>query len=130
MTSDKAFAVYIMSNFKRGVLYTGDRARLDADGYVYILGRAKRDAKVFGLRINMDDVEAMLKSHGPVAVVSGREKLIVYCEFGTPAELQHLKAEISGKLRLHSSALDFRRIDKLPTSGSGKTDYTQLPGDR
>ncbi len=109
-----------------GVLHTGDRARLDADGYVYILGRAGRDAKIFGLRISMDDVEGLLKSHGPVAVVNGPDKLIVYCEFGDGAELQCLRTELSAKLRLHQSALDFRRLDKLPTNASGKTDYAQL----
>ena len=109
-----------------GTLRTGDRASLDAEGYVHIVGRAQRDAKVFGLRINLDDVEALLKVHGPAAVVSGPEKLIAYCEFGTAAELQHLRGELSAQLRLHPSALDFRRIDRLPTSGSGKIDYAKL----
>jgi len=109
-----------------GVLYTGDRARLDADGYVYIVGRAKRDAKVFGLRINMDDVEAILKVHGPAAVVSGQDKLIAYCEFGTTPELQRLLHALAAQLRIHPSALDFRRIDRLPTAGSGKIDYAKL----
>jgi len=109
-----------------GVLYTGDRASLDQDGYVSIVGRAKRDAKVFGLRINMDDVEAMLKIHGPAAVVAGDDKLIAYCEFGNQVELEKLQAALSAKLRLHASALDFRRISKLPTSGAGKIDYAKL----
>jgi acyl-coenzyme A synthetase/AMP-(fatty) acid ligase len=110
----------------RGVLATGDRARLDDEGYVYILGRSKRDAKVFGLRINMDDVETLLKTHGPTAVVNGPDKLIVYCEFGDDVELKRLKAGICAQLRLHSSGLEFRRIDKLPTTASGKVDYSQL----
>lgn len=109
-----------------GVLYTGDRAKLDSGGYLYVLGRAARDAKVFGLRINMDEVEAMLKVHGPAAVVSGDDRLIVYCEFGSEVELQLLRAELSGKLRLHSSGLVFHKIGRLPTNSSGKIDYAQL----
>jgi len=109
-----------------GILYTGDRASLDSDGYVHIVGRARRDAKVFGLRLNLDEVETMLKIHGPVAVVSGKDKLIAYCEFGTTAELQRLQSTVSAQLRLHSSALDLRRIASLPTSNSGKIDYARL----
>jgi acyl-coenzyme A synthetase/AMP-(fatty) acid ligase len=112
----------------QGVLATGDRARLDGEGYVYILGRSKRDAKVFGLRINMDDLETLLKVHGPTAVVDGCDKLIVYCEFGDDMELKRLQAGISAQLKLHSQALEFRRIDKLPTTASGKIDYSQLEG--
>jgi long-chain acyl-CoA synthetase len=110
----------------QGVLATGDRARLDDEGYVYILGRAKRDAKLFGLRINMDDVETLLKSHGPTAVVNGTDKLFVYCEFGDDAELKQLQSKMCAQLKLHSSGLVFRRIDKLPTTASGKIDYSQL----
>jgi acyl-coenzyme A synthetase/AMP-(fatty) acid ligase len=110
----------------RGVLATGDRARLDEEGYVYILGRSKRDTKLFGLRINMDDIESLLKAHGPTAVVNGPDRLIVYCEFGDDAELTRLKAEMCLQLKLHTSGLEFRRIDKLPTTSSGKIDYRQL----
>lgn len=109
-----------------GTLYTGDLATLDSEGFAWIIGRAKRDAKVFGLRINMDEVEALLKPRGPVAVVNGPDKLIVYCEFGDDAELRILHAEFASKLKLHTSALDFRRIERLPTNASGKTDYNQL----
>jgi acyl-CoA synthetase (AMP-forming)/AMP-acid ligase II len=93
---------------------------------VYILGRSKRDAKLFGLRINMDDLESLLKAHGPTAVVNGPDRLIVYCEFGDDTELRHLKTEMCLQLKLHSSGLEFRRIDKLPTTSSGKIDYSQL----
>jgi acyl-coenzyme A synthetase/AMP-(fatty) acid ligase len=109
-----------------GLLHTGDHAQLDAEGYVYILGRAKRDAKLFGLRINLDDVESMLRPHGPVAVVDGIGKLIVYCEFGTPAELKKLHGEIAARLSVHGSALDFRSIARLPIGNSGKIDYSKL----
>jgi acyl-CoA synthetase (AMP-forming)/AMP-acid ligase II len=110
----------------QGVLATGDRARLDGAGYVYILGRSKRDAKIFGLRINMDDLETLLKVNGPTAVVNGGNKLIVYCEFGDDVELKQLQASTCLQLKLHGSSMEFRRIGKLPTTASGKIDYSQL----
>ena len=45
-----------------GILYTGDIARRDADGYYYITGRMKRFVKVFGNRVNLDAIEQILKS--------------------------------------------------------------------
>jgi acyl-coenzyme A synthetase/AMP-(fatty) acid ligase len=108
------------------MLLTGDRASLDSDGYAFILCRFKREAKIFGLRINMDEVEAMLKKHGPVAVVNGADKLIIYCEFGNETDLRQLHTEVSAILRLHTSALQLRRIEKLPTGDAGKIDYSRL----
>jgi hypothetical protein len=58
--------------------------------------------------------------------VDGHDKLIVYCEFGDNTKLRHLKTELCLQLKLHSSGLEFRRIDKLPTTSSGKIDYSQL----
>ena len=48
-----------------GILYTGDMAKRDADGFYYIVGRKKRFLKLFGSRINLDEVEQMVKSEFP-----------------------------------------------------------------
>ena len=47
-----------------GVLHTGDMARRDSDGFYYIVGRKKRFLKLFGNRVNLDDVEGLLKQAG------------------------------------------------------------------
>ena len=39
-------------------------AKRDADGFYYIVGRKKRFLKIFGNRVNMDEVENMLKQEG------------------------------------------------------------------
>lgn len=45
-----------------GVLYTGDIAKRDADGFYYILGRKNRFLKLFGFRVSLDETENMVKS--------------------------------------------------------------------
>ena len=43
------------------ILYTGDYAFRDNQGFFYITGRKSRFAKLFGFRINLDDIENILK---------------------------------------------------------------------
>jgi acyl-CoA synthetase (AMP-forming)/AMP-acid ligase II len=109
-----------------GRLETGDRASLDEEGFVSILGRAKRDAKLFGLRVNLDELEAFVKKHGPAAAIAGEDQVFIFCEFGSEQDLQNIRAELAAKLRLNNRAFQFRRVDQLPTNSSGKIDYAQL----
>ena len=109
-----------------GRLFTGDRARLDSEGFVYVLGRSKRDAKVFGLRINLDELETMVKRSGPAAAVGTADHVIIFCEFGDEAVYREICASLAATLKIHRSAFEFRRIDSLPTKNTGKVDYESL----
>jgi acyl-CoA synthetase (AMP-forming)/AMP-acid ligase II len=109
-----------------GKLETGDSAHFDEDGFVFIEGRMKRDAKVFGLRVNLDEVENLLRAHGPTAVVAGSENLLIFCEYGNAEEFARYKQDLATKLRVHHSAFRFQRIDQIPTTPSGKTNYPAL----
>ena len=98
-----------------GRLFTGDRARLDAQGYVFILGRYTRDAKLFGLRVNLDELEALVKQNGPAAAVASSDRVVIFCEFGTEAAHRDIRAALAAKLGIYTSAFEFRHVDRLPT---------------
>ncbi|MDR2650720.1 MAG: AMP-binding protein [Prevotellaceae bacterium] len=109
----------------RGILYTGDLAQRDDDGYYYIVGRKKRFIKLFGNRINLDETESVLKSQcKDCACVGTDDKMIIYItEKGKEDEVKQL---IATKTNIHFSVFDVRYIISIPKNSSGKTIYTEL----
>jgi acyl-CoA synthetase (AMP-forming)/AMP-acid ligase II len=109
-----------------GVLRTGDIGHIDADGFVFLVGRSKRIGKVFGHRVNLDEIETLVRSSGPAAAVGGSDTIWVFCAFGTPDEMEPLRRKVAAMLRIHHTGLQFRCVDAIPTTGSGKIDYGRV----
>ena len=47
----------------KGKLFTGDLAHKDNENYYFITGRKNRISKIFGVRIDLDDIEKQLKKN-------------------------------------------------------------------
>lgn len=109
-----------------GVLHTGDIARVDEDGFYYIVGRKKRFVKVWGNRCNLDAIEQIVKSLGIAegAVVGVDDMITIFVMDSEKEEtILHLLTEKTG---LNTRAFRVRKIDKIPTKESGKIDYLAL----
>ena len=116
---------------QHGELHTGDIGRFDQDGYLYLEGRLKRVAKLFGIRINLDAVERLASEAGAqgtsAAVSLNDEAIVLWCEGETEAvQLDHIARCIAHQLRINHRGVLARRIDKLPLLGNGKIDYRSL----
>jgi acyl-CoA synthetase (AMP-forming)/AMP-acid ligase II len=106
-----------------GVLRTGDLGYLDEDGYLFLMGRSKRIAKVFGVRVNLDEVETIVREGGPAAVVAGDDSIWAFCAFGTAESAERARDELARRFRLNRNALHVMHVDELPVSSAGKVDY-------
>jgi acyl-CoA synthetase (AMP-forming)/AMP-acid ligase II len=106
-----------------GVLRTGDLGHVDDDGCFYVTGRLKRIAKVHGLRVNLDEVEAIVRGGGPAAALgAGEDRLAVFVE-GDP---DAARAALADGLALHGRSVLVHRVEGIPVTASGKVDYQAL----
>ncbi len=113
---------------------TGDIVDIDEEGYVKILGRAKRFAKIAGEMVSLTSVEAMVAkvypddAHAVVAVPDAKkgEKLVL-----VSSRKDADKAALSAYAAEHGmSELSVPKVikyaEKIPVLGSGKTDYASV----
>lgn len=108
-----------------GRLMTGDLGYFDIDGFFYVTGRTKRISKVYGLRINLDEVESAAHALGPVAAVSDDQTIVLYHE-NTDIAPDDILGELSTRFKLNVNTFVFRRVDRLPLKANGKVDYSNL----
>jgi long-chain acyl-CoA synthetase len=113
-----------------GELITGDIARVDAAGFFYIMGRIKRIAKLFGQRVNLQDIEVELEKTFPyrIGAIDVKDKLGLLVEDPAQGEvdLKACKSHIATYLRVPPVAIVIQQIDQLPLTASGKKDYSAL----
>ncbi|HEY0953584.1 MAG TPA: AMP-binding protein, partial [Roseateles sp.] len=108
-------------------LRTGDLARRDADGFHWITGRLKRFVKLFGHRVNLDEVEQMLRARGLQAGVVGRDDRLQLALVGLDADAcQALARELAAQLRCAHHAVQAWPVDALPLGSNGKPLYARL----
>ena len=106
-------------------LQTGDIAYYDEDGFYFIVGRIRRFVKLFGNRVNLDDIENLLKGNGIESACVGRDNyLIVYILDSKHISLT--KDFLFTKLGIHFSVFEIRLINNIPKNSSGKTLYSKL----
>ncbi|MGI2296573.1 AMP-binding protein [Paenibacillus sp. GXUN7292] len=109
-----------------GILRTGDIAKFDQDGFYYIVGRKQRFLKLFGLRINLDEVEQLLLSKGYNNACSGDdEKMLVYVV--EPANTNEISTLITELIGVNKSGFKIVPITEIPRNESGKILYASLP---
>lgn len=108
-----------------GELHTGDMAKRDAKGFYYIVGRKKRFLKLFGSRVNLDEVEGLLNRAGiPCACAGMDDRLDIYITDGSL--LGQAERFIKEHTAINPNGFQLHLIDKIPRNDSGKVLYSAL----
>lgn len=108
-------------------LHTGDLARRTPEGLYELVGRKSRFLKLFGLRVDLDQVERVLAAEHIEAACTGSDQALVVAVQGVssassarPAELiRHRFGLPAGSIRVH-------RVNRFPRLPNGKLDYQAI----
>ncbi|MEM0921476.1 MAG: AMP-binding protein [Pseudomonadota bacterium] len=110
-----------------GWLRTGDLARIDPDGAVHILGRAKELIIRGGFNIYPPEVEAALSLHPDVAQAAvigrpsqGDEEVLAFVQTTAPVSQQALQDWLRTDLAPYKIPTRILLVDTLPTAPTGK----------
>jgi hypothetical protein len=102
-------------------LHTGDIARRGPDGLYEVIGRSSRFVKMYGLRIDLQGVEAALRDHGVMAFCTDvDDRLAVAVTGHDEAEVQRIAAAAAG---VPAGAVHAISVEELPMLPSGKAHY-------
>jgi acyl-coenzyme A synthetase/AMP-(fatty) acid ligase len=108
----------------QGTIMTGDSGYLDQDGYLYVTGRLSRIAKLLGMRIDLDEIQACLD--GAAAVDADDHALYVFVENEAPSGLEERLAALLKRLRVPSHCAQIHVLAQLPRNEAGKIRYATL----
>ena len=116
----------IKGDERNGILMTGDMAQFDDDGFFYIVGRKKRFLKIYGNRVNMDEMDQMIKGEFGIEVATSGidDHMYLFVTDGQYAD--KVKDFVVAKTKLNPVAFKVITIDEIPKNDSGKTLYKDL----
>lgn len=111
---------------RHGRLETGDMAQFDADGFYYIVGRKKRFLKIYGNRVNLDEIDRLIKGEFEIEVASAGVDDHMYIFITDEKMADPVREFVIEKTKLNPVAFKSIVIDEIPKNDSGKTLYKEL----
>jgi acyl-CoA synthetase (AMP-forming)/AMP-acid ligase II/acyl carrier protein len=110
------------------VLLTGDIACRTQHDLFYLVGRTKRFVKLFGLRINLDDVQSFVKNSYPHSAVTGDDNAIIIALETADDNVDStlLLTLLSEHYALPREKFIFITFNSIPLLSNGKYDFKTI----
>lgn len=121
-------------NAQERIYRTGDLARWRPDGTLEFLGRRDGQVKLRGYRIELDEIEEVLRRQSGVAAaavklapVAGEPQLIAYLSAKAGLDDEAVRRACQEALPVYMVPSLFVRLQTMPLNSSGKIDRRALP---
>jgi acyl-CoA synthetase (AMP-forming)/AMP-acid ligase II len=119
-----------------GELWTGDQGYLDADGFLFLVGRCKEIMKLGGHRVSAKEIEEAIAQHPEVAevAVAGEPDEVageiavafVVAGHGFEPSADDIKRTVRERLPAFKVPRDVVFVDSLPRTATGKVARSEL----
>ncbi|MEK7422748.1 MAG: AMP-binding protein [Actinomycetota bacterium] len=106
-------------------LRTGDLARQLPNGMFEIIGRATRFVKLFGRRVDLEQVERDLETQGIEAKCAGNDERLVVA-VRDDAHVEAARHLVIDRIGLTAAVVSIVQLDEFPRLGNGKLDYEAI----
>jgi len=111
-------------------LYTGDIAYRSAENLFYIVGRTSRFVKMFGLRINLDQIQSDLKLYySNIAVTGNDQRILIALAEEEAANSSGLISQLAHRYHLPENCFKLSVYPKIPLLPNGKYHYKKMLAD-
>lgn len=114
---------------------SGDLARTDSDGVISFVGRADRQVKVRGFRVELDEIERQMVAHPAVRQVQvcasrdderGTNQLLAYLVIEPGLSFEEIDRHLASRLPAYMRPHRLYVVDEFPLTANGKIDDTAL----
>jgi acyl-CoA synthetase (AMP-forming)/AMP-acid ligase II len=108
-------------------LKTGDIAVLTDAGLYRIVGRMARMVKPFGVRLNLDELQAQIQRDLPGAVCTGNdEQIVIAAPDASSIDLDATTSALAGRYNVPPFMIAIVPVAEIPQLPSGKPDYRAI----
>jgi acyl-coenzyme A synthetase/AMP-(fatty) acid ligase len=133
-TAERFVDLPVSSCERRRFYRTGDRVKCCANGEYAFLGRADFQVKVLGYRVELGEIEAVLRRDAGISeavalgwpVADGVAQGVVAFVMGNNVDEKHLISEASRTLPHYMVPQRLVIVDEMPKNANGKVDRNAL----